>query len=370
MKPVLIVGAGLSGATIARTLAEKEISSHVIDKRNHLAGNCHTSRDDETGIMVHRYGPHTFHTGNEEVWNFVNRFCEMVPYRYQVKTTYQGQVYSLPINLHTINQFFQKALCPTEAKAFIQSKKVPFDHEPRNFVEKALSEIGSELYEAFFKGYTQKQWGLDPKELPASVFSRLPIRYNYDDNYFFHRYQAQPRNGYTEMVENMLDHSLISTSLDTDFSEIDQKQYTHCFYSGPLDAYFNYSEGRLGYRTLDFELTSHEEDQIGNIVMNYADETVPHTRIVEHKYFTPWERHQSSVCITEQSRLCEKDDIPYYPLRLAKEKALLEKYQQRAKGEQNTTFVGRLGTYRYLDMDVTIKEALDTTNHFISKLFK
>jgi len=364
--PVLVVGAGLSGAVIARQLAEAGTPSTVLDSRDHIAGNCHTARDAETGVMVHTYGPHIFHTDDDQVWAYVNSFARFMPYVNRVKTTVGGRVYSLPVNLHTINQFFGKTFRPDEARAFIATLAEPGDHDPKTFEEQALRFVGRELYEAFLKGYTLKQWGCDPSQLPASILKRLPLRFNYDDNYFAHRHQGMPEHGYTAMVERILDHPLIELRLGETFTRADSAGYSHLFYSGPIDGYFGYDIGRLGYRTLDFAPFRHTGDYQGCAVMNYGDVSVPWTRITEHKHFAPWESHEASLLYRESSRECGQDDIPYYPIRLAEETALLTKYIARAREELGVTFVGRLGTYRYLDMDVTIREALDTAARFLA----
>lgn len=363
---IAIVGAGLSGAVIARLLAEKGIESTVFDKRSHIAGNCHSERDSETNVMLHVYGPHIFHTDDKEVWDFVNTYSEFMPYTNRVKAIYKGNVYLLPVNLHTINQFFNKTLRPDEARAFIESKADKTLVEPQNFEEQAISMIGRELYEAFFKGYTRKQWGCEPTELPASILKRLPLRFNYNDNYFNHKYQGMPKDGYTDMVAKILDHDLIEVKTNTIFTAEESGAYQHVFWSGALDGYFNFSEGRLGYRTLDFEKFSTEGDYQGTAVINYCEENVPFTRITEHKHFSPWENHDKTTCYREFSRFCTEDDIPYYPIRMVKEKELLNRYLDKAMELNNTTFIGRLGTYRYLDMDVTIREAIDVANKFIS----
>lgn len=358
-KTVLMVGAGLSGAVIGRHLAEAGHRVHIVDARDHIAGNCHMVRDEASGVNVHVYGPHIFHTDDDEVWAYVNRHETFEPYKNRVKTTSQGRVYSLPVNLHTINQFFGLTLRPDEARAFIEEKADTSITDPQTFEEQALRFVGRELYEAFFKGYTQKQWGVSPAELPASILKRLPVRFNYDDNYFAHRHQGMPRNGYTAMVASILDHPSISVELGTRFDRADAGRYDHVFYSGPLDGWFDYDHGRLGYRTLDFERFTYNGDYQGCAVMNYGDESVPYTRITEHKHFAPWEEHGNSVLYREFSRLCGPEDIPYYPIRLVEEKAMLATYAALAAAERGVTFVGRLGTYRYLDMDVTIREALD-----------
>lgn len=367
----LMVGAGLSGAVVGRELAENGHEVIVMDSRSHVAGNCHTERDRDTGVMVHVYGPHIFHTDDSEVWQYVNRFSNFLPYKNRVKTTAKGQVFSLPVNLHTINQFFGKTMRPDEAHAFITQEQADTSIvDPQSFEEQAMRFVGRDLYETFFEGYTIKQWGCHPSELPASILKRLPLRFNYDDNYFFHKYQGMPENGYTKMVEGILDHPLITVMLNTRFNRSMGAGYDHVFYSGPLDGYFGYELGQLGYRTLDFERFTYSGDYQGCAVMNYGDKSVPYTRITEHKYFAPWESHANSVCYREFSRAASLEDIPYYPIRQVKEKSLLGKYVELAMRAQNVTFVGRLGTYRYLDMDVTIREGLHTGKQVLMQIAK
>lgn len=366
---ILIVGAGLSGAVIGRHLAQAGYDITIVDSRDHIGGNCHTERDADTGVMVHVYGPHIFHTDDEEVWNYVNEFETFMPYKNRVKTTSKGQVFSLPVNLHTINQFFGKTMRPDEARTFIIEEQADTSiADPQTFEEQAMRFVGKDLYEAFFKGYTMKQWGCHPSELPASILKRLPVRFNYDDNYFFHKFQGMPENGYTVMIERMLDCPGITVQLNTTFTQEMAEGYDHVFYAGPLDGYFDYKLGRLGYRTLDFERFTYEGDYQGCAVMNYGEVDVPYTRITEHKHFAPWENHEGSICYREFSREAEVGDIPYYPIRQVKEKELLNEYVRLAKSTDGVTFVGRLGTYRYLDMDVTIREALDTARGFLSTL--
>jgi len=365
----LIVGAGLSGAVLGRELAGQGHQVTIVDSRNHIGGNCHTERDTDTGVMVHVYGPHIFHTDDAGVWEYVNRFATFLPYKNRVKATARGQVYSLPVNLHTINQFFGKTMRPDEARDFITQEQADTTiADPQSFEEQALRFVGRDLYEAFFKGYTMKQWGCHPSELPASILKRLPVRFNYDDNYFFHQFQGMPEQGYSQMIEGILDHPGIAVSLNTRFEREMAEGYDHVFYSGPLDGYFDYELGRLGYRTLDFERFTYEGDYQGCAVMNYGDEDVPYTRITEHKHFSPWEDHAGSVCYREFSRAADAGDIPYYPIRQVREKALLGEYITRAEQTPGVTFMGRLGTYRYLDMDVTIREALDTADAVIAAL--
>jgi UDP-galactopyranose mutase len=359
----LIVGAGFTGAIIARELAEYGYQSLVLDERSHVGGNCHTARDPKTGIMVHTYGPHIFHTDNGQAWAYVNRFAEMLPYVNRVKAVARGRVYSLPINLLTINQFFGTAHSPDEARAFIDTRR---DHDiatPQNFEEQALAMVGRELYETFFRGYTKKQWGVDPRRIPASILKRLPLRFNYDDNYFAHRHQGMPRQGYTELIKEVLCFPHIEVRTNCTFESIRRNEnWKHVVYSGPLDRYFGFECGRLGYRTLDFEAIHRVGDAQGTAVMNYCDEDVPFTRVSEHKHFSPWESSQfeGTVLFREYSRSASPADAPYYPVHLLDDRRLLSIYVERAQAEIGVTFAGRLGTYSYLDMDVTIARALET----------
>ncbi len=366
---VYVVGAGFSGAVIARMLADEGIPCLVIDERQHVAGNCHTERDGETGVMVHKFGPHIFHTGIERVWRFINRHGEMMNYVNRVKANVGGRVYSLPINLHTINQFFGAAMSPVEARAFIAARARMDIIDPKTFEEQALRFVGQDLYEAFFKGYTRKPWGCDPSELPDSILKRLPLRFNYDDNYFNHPYQGMPRNGYTAIVNSILDHPRIEVLLGVRYEDW-QENFAHIFYSGPLDRYYHYDLGRLGYRTLDFVAERAEGDYQGTAVINYPDQDVPFTRISEHKHFAPWEAGdiEKTIVFREYSRACGPDDVPYYPIRMVTETRLLEQYEARARQEARVTFVGRLGTYQYLDMDVTIDRAMDVANAYLQRL--
>jgi UDP-galactopyranose mutase len=358
-----IVGAGFSGAVIARLLAEKGHKILVIDERPHIAGNCHTERDPKTDVMTHRYGPHIFHTDNDEVYSFLCKFGELVPFRHRVMAQVQSRIFSLPINLLTINQFFGTTFDPTQAREFLRRKARSDIQQPANFEEQALSMVGDEMYRAFFRGYTRKQWGIDPTELPASILKRLPLRFNYDDGYFSHKHQAIPQNGYTEIVTGILDNPNIELRLSCKFEDINTA-YDHVIYSGAIDRFFLFDIGRLGYRTLDFETLYADDDFQGTAIMNYCDEDVPYTRITEHRHFAPWEKPKTggSILYREYSRTCEPDDIPYYPIRLVNEQALLRRYVERARATNGVTFVGRLGTYRYIDMDVTIAEAMKTAN--------
>lgn len=364
---IAIIGAGFSGATIAHQLARHGCKVTVYDSRGHIAGNCHTARDAQTQVMVHTYGPHIFHTHHARVWHYIQQFGTFIPYINRVKAHARGRVYSLPINLLTINQLFGKQFSPAEAQAFIASMAATDIPDPQTFEEQALRYLGHELYETFFQGYTHKQWGIPPSQLPASILKRLPVRFNYDDNYYTSTFQGIPAQGYTAIVGNMLDHPNITLHLNTPFQRDQAAAYAHVFYSGALDAWFGYCCGHLGYRTLDFQTERHPGDYQGNAVINYCDADVPWTRITEHKHFTPWEQHEHTLIYREYSRACGENDIPYYPIRLHQDQAMLEQYLALARQEQNVSFVGRLGTYRYLDMDATIAEALETVATFITR---
>jgi UDP-galactopyranose mutase len=361
---IVIVGAGFSGAVVARELAEAGIASWVVDGRSHVAGNAHTERRDN-GVMVHVYGPHIFHTEHQHVWDYINKYGDMMPYNHRVKATSGGRVYSLPVNLHTINQFFGTTMSPSEAADFIAARADATIDTPVSFEDQALKFVGRDLYEAFFKGYTQKQWGVLPTELPASILARLPVRFSYEDSYFNHPYQAIPRDGYTPIVEAILDHPLIEVTLGRTLTPAELETAEHVFWSGPIDEYFGGCFGKLGYRTLDFVESEDTGDFQGCPVMNYCDVDVPYTRITEHKHFAPWEHHEGTTLYTEYSRLAQDGDIPYYPIRQVREKEQLLQYVEAAQAAKGVTFLGRLGTYRYLDMDVTIKEALEVAEVFI-----
>lgn len=366
MEKVLIVGAGFSGAVIANILANNGIASTIIDSRAHIGGNCFTEVDDETGITVHRYGPHIFHTDDGEIWDFINRFTEMKPFVCRVKATSGERVYSLPINLHTINQFYGETLSPSEAEALITSKARTDILEPKTFEDQALRFVGPDLYEAFFKGYPLKQWGLHPSLLPASVLKRLPVRFNYEDNYFSHKHQGIPANGYTPIFDKLTKHENIEVKLRQSFSHAMRSEYSHVFFSGTLDSWFDHAYGALGYRTLDFEKSVHHGDFQGCAVMSYPQLDKPFTRITEHKHFTPWASYEKTVVFHEYSRSASKTDEPFYPIRLAEEQKVLSAYIERAEQEKNVSFVGRLGTYRYIDMDVTIKEAIHAAATYLN----
>ena len=362
---VLIVGAGFSGAVIARELADAGISSLVIDQRDHIGGNCYTARDRETDIMEHVYGPHIFNTSNLEVWNYIQRFCTMGRYINRVKASTSRGIFSMPINLHTINQFFGLKLNPRTAREFLASKADKTITDPRNFEEQALSMIGRELYETFFYGYTKKQWGCEPRELPASILKRLPVRFNYDDSYYASTYQGIPTDGYTPIFEQLLDHPSIEVKLETGWEGGMEAEFDYLFFTGAIDAFYQHRFGRLGYRTVYWDKLTAEGDYQGNPVINYTELSEPYTRVHEHKHFAPWEKHDKTVVFTEFSKETEPNDTPYYPKRLAADLVMLNKYRELAANETNVTFVGRLATYRYLDMHMVIPEALGVARDYL-----
>ncbi|MEI3866054.1 UDP-galactopyranose mutase [Microbacterium sp. CCNWLW134] len=373
---LLIVGSGFFGLTIAERAASAGRKVTVIDRRDHIGGNAYSEDDAETGIEVHRYGAHLFHTSNPAVWDYVNRFTTFTSYVHRVYTNHNGVVYPLPINLGTINQFFGAAYSPAEARELVQNLSGEFDpRDATNLEEKAIALIGRPLYEAFIRDYTAKQWQTDPKHLPAEVISRLPVRYTYDNRYFNDKWEGLPRDGYTAWMERMADHVNIEVRLATDFFDPDQplnKSDTvgqvPIVFTGPIDRYFDYAEGALSWRTLDFEKeVLPVADYQGTSVMNYADADVPYTRIHEFKHFHPEraERYPAdrTVIMREFSRFAGSDDEPYYPVNTASDRAGLLAYRQLARGESGVHFGGRLGTYQYLDMHMAIGSALAMWNN-------
>jgi len=361
MKKFLFVGAGFSGAVLARHLAT-HLDAHclLIDQRDHVAGNCHTSRDPRSGVLVHRYGAHIFNTSNQAVIDYIGGLTRMVPYVHRVKAILPGQgVYGLPINLHTINQVYGVTLSPDQARELLASEACQEIDSPANFEEQALKFVGEKLYRLFFEGYTRKQWGCDPKELPASILKRLPVRFSYDDSYYHSTYTALPHDGYTTIVEKILDHPSLEVRLGVSFEPEMAAGFDHTFYSGALDGYFGYARGRLGYRTVYWQDSIHTGDFQGTSVMNYTLAEQPFTRIIEHKHFAPWESHDQTYVSVEYSKETGSDDIPYYPRRLRADRELLDAYLQDAQRQPAVSFIGRLGTYRYMDMHQVIGEALE-----------
>jgi UDP-galactopyranose mutase len=364
---LVVVGSGLFGLTIAeRCVRDLGLRVLVLDRRSHIGGNAYSAPDPETGIEVHQYGAHLFHTSNQRVWEYVNGFTSFTGYSHRVFTNFRGRIYPMPINLATICEYFGRALSPTEARALVaeQAGEIDSDHA-QNLEEKGISLIGRPLYEAFIRGYTLKQWQTDPKELPAEVISRLPVRYNFDNRYFNDTFEGLPTNGYTAWLSKMADDDRIEVRLDTDFFDLrdDILGNVPVVYTGPVDQYFGNELGRLSWRTIDLE-TSVEPvgDFQGTSVMNYADEDVPFTRIIEPRHFHPERADRypgdRTVIQREYSRFAGPDDEPYYPVNTAEDRSRLVRYRDLAKAEKQVLFGGRLGTYKYLDMHMAIGAAL------------
>lgn len=366
MKKFLIVGAGFAGSVLARQFAENsDAKITVIEQKDYLGGHCKSERDENTNIMLHCYGPHIFHTSNKIIWDYINRFDELMPFINRVKAKNKKGIFSLPINLSTINSFFNKQFAPKEAEVFIATLGDNSIKEPANFEEQALKFLGKELYDTFFKHYTIKQWGCHPTELPASILKRLPVRFNYDDNYYYDTYQGIPRNGYSFLIKNILNHQNIEVILNTEFNKNTCDDFDYIFYTGPIDKYFNYSEGYLGYRTVYFEKFYDKGDFQGNPLMNYTDDSELFTRITEHKHFAKWESFDDTVLFKEYSKETTPDDTPFYPKRLKTDLDIFERYKTLAELEPKTFFLGRLATYRYLDMHQIVEESINYANYFL-----
>lgn len=360
---LVVVGSGFFGATIAERAAASGYKVIVLDKRPHIGGNSYSEVDSFSGVEVHRYGSHLFHTSNKKVWEYANRFTSFNDYRHVVWSTYQGKPYPMPINLTTMSLFFGRSLSPEEARAIVDEQRMELEAEPNNLEDKAISLIGRSLYEAFIKGYTAKQWQTDPRELPASVISRLPVRFNYNHRYFADTWEGLPVDGYTAWIEAMLASDLINVHLTVDFFDVKNfiPEGTPVVYTGPIDRYFDYQEGVLGWRTLDFAIEHHEVDDFqGTSVMNFADEDIPHTRIHEFKHLHPERKNDSgkTVVMYEYSRFAGRADEPYYPVNTAQDRESLKRYRALAESEPNVFFGGRLGSYQYLDMHMAIASAL------------
>jgi UDP-galactopyranose mutase len=362
---VVIVGAGLFGATIAERVAkEAGIPVLIIDRRSHVAGNCWSKIDTATEIEYHPYGTHIFHTSNDDVWNYITRFGIFSNYRHRVLTVRRGQVYPMPINLGTICALVGRQLTPAQARELIESEiREENIVNPRNLEEKAISLVGRSLYEAFIEGYTAKQWQTDPRLLPASIITRLPVRLDFNADYFSDKYQGLPRGGYAALVGNMLADKKITIALNTDFRDIARLLSPDqlIVYTGPIDRYFDYRFGLLGWRTLDFEREVVGTDDFqGTAVMNYADADVPFTRIHEFKHLHP-ERHYATdktLIAREFSRAAKVGDEPFYPIGTAADQRTFRGYKEAARAVENVIFAGRLGTYKYLDMHQAIGAAL------------
>ncbi|MEQ0561499.1 UDP-galactopyranose mutase [Amycolatopsis sp. NEAU-NG30] len=374
---LVVVGSGFFGLTVAeRAAAELGKKVLVLERRSHIGGNAYSEPDPETGIEVHKYGAHLFHTSNKRVWEYVNRFTEFTNYQHRVFGKYQGQVYPLPMNLALINQFFGKSHTPDEARELIAKQASEFETDAaQNLEEKAISLIGRPLYEAFIRGYTAKQWENDPKNLGANIITRLPVRYTFDNRYFNDTYEGLPVNGYTAWLEKMAEHENIEIRLNVDYFDVREHipAGTPTVYTGPLDRYFNYSAGRFTWRTVDFESeVAPTGDFQGTSVVNYNDEEVPYTRIIEFRHFHPERDYypkDKTVIFREFSRFAQENDEPYYPINTPENREKLEAYRELAKieaREKNVLFGGRLGTYKYLDMHMAIGSALSVFDNKIA----
>ena len=374
---LVVVGSGFYGLTIAeRAATQLGLRVLVLERRDHVGGNAYSEAEPTTGIEVHRYGAHLFHTSNERVWKYVNQFTDFTGYQHRVFSVTKDQVFPLPINLATICTYFGQHLSPAEARALVRQQAAEVAPDAAaNLEERAISLIGRPLYEAFIRGYTEKQWQTDPRELPAEIISRLPVRYTFDNRYFNDRYEGLPVHGYTAWLERMASHPLIEVRLGVDYFDLREQPGTlpesvPVVYTGPLDRYFDYAEGRLGWRTLDFEQQVLEQgDFQGTPVMNYADADVPWTRIHEFRHFHPERDYPKdrTVIVREYSRTARAADEPYYPINTPADREMLLRYRRRAEAERDVYFGGRLGTYQYLDMHMAIASALTFFDHTLTE---
>ena len=357
MYDYLVVGAGLFGAIFAREAKLKGKSVLVIDKRPNVAGNVYT--EEIEGINVHQYGAHIFHTNNQRVWDYINQFAQFNRFTNAPVANYKGEIYSLPFNMYTFNKMWG-VVTPQEAEAKIEEqRKAAGITEPKNLEEQAISLVGTDIYEKLIKGYTMKQWGRDCKDLPAFIIKRLPVRLTYDNNYFNALYQGIPMGGYTKMVENILEG--VEVRLNVDYLEHREELDAlakKVIYTGPIDAYFNYQLGALEYRSVRFETEVLDMPNFqGNAAVNYTDTESPYTRIIEHKWFE-FGTQPKTVISKEYSSEWKLGDEPYYPVNDEKNSKLYQQYRDLAEKEQKVLFGGRLGEYRYYDMDAVIDSAL------------
>ena len=363
----LIVGAGLYGAVVAEQLHKKGYKVLVVEKRNNIAGNIYT--EEVEGIQVHKYGPHIFHTSNKEVWDYINQFAKFNDFINMPLAFYKGKYYNMPFNMNTFHQIFGVNTAE-EARACIEKEiKEANIKEPKNLEEKAISMVGTTIYETLIKGYTQKQWGKPCNELPPFIITRLPVRYEYNNNYFNDIYQGIPIGGFTKMIENMLKGIEIRLNCDylSNREELDQLA-KEIVYTGEIDKFFNYQYGALEWRSLRFEEEIlDQEDYQGNAVINYTEYEVPYTRIAEHKYFDPSQKSPKTVITKEYSKTWSLGDEAYYPINNEKNSALYSKYKALADANPKVHFGGRLGTYSYYNMDVVIEKALQMVEELLAK---
>jgi UDP-galactopyranose mutase len=364
---VVVVGAGFFGATIAEQVANRlGRTVCVLDRRSHVGGNTYSEIDSDSGVEVHRYGTHIFHTNSETVWRYLQRFTQFTNYRHRVFTVARGRVYSMPINLATICAAFGRIMSPQEAMTAIAAEaKANGASGARNLEEKAIASVGSALYDLLIRGYTQKQWQTDPKELSADIIGRLPVRFTFDDRYFADRYEGMPTDGYTAIFRRMLKHPKIQIQLGVDYFDVIDRIAPRqlVVYTGPIDRFFGFRCGHLGWRTVDFEREVHDvADFQGTAVVNYADEVIPFTRIHEFKHLHPERDHPlpRTTIYREYSRFARRNDEPYYPIKTSADQTILNAYRGMMASHPNVIFGGRLGTYKYLDMHQAIGAALRT----------
>lgn len=370
----LIVGSGFFGSVLAERIAgELNENVVIIEKRDHTGGNCYSLDDPDTGIHYHLYGTHIFHTPNERVWKYINKFTEFNSYYHQVLTVHKNKVYQMPVNLETINSFYNITLKPYEIEDFLKEeiKKEKIPNPPRNFEEKAISMMGRPLYEAFIRGYTMKQWQKDPKDMPESVLKRLPFRKNYNESYYNSRWQGIPLHGYGRIFEKLLASPKIEVKLNTDYFDIRDMvpDTTKIIYSGPIDRFFNYRHGKLEYRTLRFEKEVLPfDDYQGTSVMNYADAEVPYTRIHEPRHLHPERTDYPSdkTMIIREYSLPDDGSNPFYPINDERNQKLVVKYRNETQKLGNVIISGRLGDYKYYDMHDTINHALEMFDRIAS----
>ena len=381
---LIVVGSGFFGLTVAEQAAS-ELGKRVlvVEKRSHIGGNAYSEQEPETGIEVHKYGAHLFHTSNDRVWEYVNRFTDFTDYQHRVFAMHDGTAYQFPMGLGLINQFFGRYYSPDEARELIEQQREGLDPAAAtNLEERGIALIGKPLYDAFVKHYTAKQWQTDPTDLPPEIISRLPVRYTFNNRYFNDKYEGLPVDGYAAWLEKMADSELIDVRTDTDWFAVRDEIRAESpdapvVYTGPLDQYFDYAEGHLGWRTLDFEQEVLDTgDFQGTPVMNYNDADVPYTRIHEFRHFHPERSEYPSdrtVIVKEYSRFAEGDDEVYYPINTPEDRAKLEAYRRLAAEESeqnNVLFGGRLGTYQYLDMHMAIASALTLFDNQLRPFFE
>jgi UDP-galactopyranose mutase len=373
---VVVVGAGFFGATIAERVARvlgRKVC--VLERRPHIGGNSYSERDRETGIEYHKYGSHLFHTNDEKIWTYLNRFTAFTNYRHHVITVHRGRAYPMPISLATMCGFFGRHLTPQQARDLIAAEVARAGVAgPANLEEKAISLIGPSLYEAFIKGYTKKQWQTDPRRLPANIITRLPVRFTFETGYFSDRFEGLPADGYTAVFRRMLASELIDVRLGVDFFDVRHRLSPGqlVVYTGPIDRYFDYRAGQLGWRTLDFEKQVVPVDDFqGAPVINYADEDVPYTRVHEFKHLHPERAYRpgKTVIYREYSRFAARGDEPYYPINTERDGKILAAYNQLAARTPNVIFGGRLGSYRYLDMHQAVGAALKVFRDRVAPFF-